>query len=338
MSDNVTFTRGTFKRPEYNQAYQWQDFTAIEQDTPANFWTSTYNGIAHANEVLAIIDGLEGEKSLKDAVKGEAYLTRAYGHFMLVNLFSKHYDPQTAAQDPGIPYVLEPETEFIKEYSRGTVEDVYDNIEDDIEEGLDLVDGSYYSGSGTYHFRPQAALALASRFYLFRGDWDNCIKYSTQMLGADPSVYVKDISALLANTANADDFIRAYTSPNDPSNLLVMRNITNFPVNVGYWPDQSVFFGIFNSNPWDADDIRTSAEYPLFQRGENGLTQAKFEFLFERTSLTSDVGLYYTIISAFRGEEVLLNRAESYVYKNDLNAALADLQIYISKRYDGNPP
>ena len=89
-----------------------------------------------------IIDGLEGEKSLKDAVKGEAYLTRAYGHFMLVNLFAKHYDPETAAQDPGVPYVLEPETEFIKEYSRGTVEDVYDNIEDDLEEGLDLVDAS----------------------------------------------------------------------------------------------------------------------------------------------------------------------------------------------------
>ncbi|HEX6223171.1 MAG TPA: RagB/SusD family nutrient uptake outer membrane protein [Chryseolinea sp.] len=339
MSDNVTYTRGTFKRPEYNQAYQWQDVTAgIEQDTPANFWTSTYNSIAHANEVLAVIDGLQGEKSLKDAVKGEAYLARAYGHFMIANLFTKPYNPQTADQDAGIPYVLEPETEFIKQYSRGTVDDVYDNIENDLEEGLDLVDASYYSGSGKYHFTPNAALALASRFYLFKGDWDNCIKYSTQMLGANPSVFIKDISALLAATANADDFIRQYTSPTDPSNLLVMRNITTFPVTVGYWPDQALFFGLFNSNPWNADDVRVSAEYPLYQRGENGLTQGKFEFLFERSSLTSDVGLYYTIVSAFRGEEVLLNRAEAYVYKNDLTSAISDLQIYIAKRYDGNPP
>ena len=337
MSDNVTFTRGTFKRPEYNQAYAWEDFTAIEQDTPANFWTSTYNAVAHANEVLKIIDGLDGEKSLKDAVKGEAYFTRAYGHFMLVNLFAKHYNPQTSGQEPGVPYVLEPETEFIKQYERGTVEDVYDEIEDDIEDGLDLVDGTYYAGSGKYHFTPSAALAFASRFYLFKGDWDNCIKYSSQMLGADPSVFIKDISALLASTSNSEDFIRQYTSPTDPSNLLMIRNITNFPVSVGYWPDQSLFFEIFNANPWDADDIRTSAEYPLYVRGENGLSQGKFEFLFERTSLTSDVGVYYTIISAFRGEEVLLNRAESYVYKNDLTASLADLQIYISKRYDGNP-
>lgn len=337
MSDNVSYTVGTFKQPEHNQLYEWKEPTAIEQDTPTNFWTTTYDAIAHANEVLAVIDDLPGEKSLKDAVKGEAYLTRAYGHFMLVNLFAKHYNAETAAQDLGIPYVLEPETEFIKQYVRNTVEDVYDYIEDDIEEGLDLVDATYYSGSGKYHFTPNAALAFASRFYLFKGDWDNCIKYSSEMLGADPTIFIKDISALLAQTPNADDFTREYTNPNDPSNLLMIRNITNAHVNAGYWPDQPLFFGIFNDNPWDADDIRTSVEFPLYVRGTNGITQGKFEFLFERSSLTSDVGLNYTIISAFRGEEVLLNRAESYVYKNQLNLALADLQVYISKRYDGNP-
>ena len=116
--------------------------------------------------------------------------------------------PQTAAQDPGIPYVLEPETEFIKQYSRGTVEDVYDNIEDDIEEGLDLVDGSFYNTPGNIILRQMPPWPLLPGYYLFKGDWDNCIKYSSQMLGADPSVYVKDISALLAQTANAEDFIR----------------------------------------------------------------------------------------------------------------------------------
>ena len=338
MSDNVSFTVGTFKRPEYNQLYEWKEPTAIEQDTPANFWTSTYDAIAHANEVLAVIDDLPGDRARKNAVKGEAYLTRAYGHFMLVNLFAKHYNAETAAQDPGIPYVLEPETEFVKQYERNSVADVYDLIEDDIEEGLELVDARFYANSGKYHFTPNAALALASRFYLFKGDWDKCIDYSSRMLGADPTLFVKDIAALLAQTPNSDEFIRQYFGPNDPSNLLVIRNVTNFPVNVGYWPDQPLFFAIFGFSPFeDAEDVRTSAEFPLYQRGTNGITQGKFEFLFERTSLTSDVGLYYTIISAFRGEEVLLNRAEAYVQKNQLNLALADLQLYVSRRYEGNP-
>jgi starch-binding outer membrane protein, SusD/RagB family len=337
MSDNVTFTTGTEKRPEHNQLYAWEEPTAIEQDTPANFWTSTYDAIAHANEVLAVIDDLPGDRDLKDAVKGEAYLARAYGHFMLVNLFAKHYDPTTAAQDLGIPYVLEPETEFIKQYSRETIDDVYDYIEDDIIDGLDLVDATFYANSGKYHFTPSSALALASRFYLFKGDWDNCIKYSSEMLGADPLIFIKDITRLLAETPNSTDFTRQYTSPNDPSNLLLIRNVTPFPFSVAFWPDQPIFFGIFNSNPWNADDVRVSAEFPLYQRGTDGLTQGKFEFLFERTSLTSDVGYNYTILTAFRGEEVLLNRAESYVFKNDLTLALADLQLYVSRRYEGNP-
>ena len=337
MSDNVTFTQGTTKRPEYNQAYEWKDFTSIEQDTPANFWTSTYDAIAHANEVLAVIDNLPGEKARKDAVKAEALLTRAYGHFMLVNMFAKAYDPETASQDLGIPYVLEPETEFVKKYERLSVAEVYELIEDDLEGGLDDVDDSFYANSGKYHFTRNAALAFASRFYLFKGDWDNCIKYSSEMLGANPQVFIKNIDGLLATSASPEDFIRLFTSPADPSNLLMIRNVTNFPVNIAYWPDSQLLYGLFNNNPFGEQDVRVSVEYPIYVRGTNGLTQAKFEFLFERTSLTSNVGWYYTIISAFRGEEVILNRVESYIYKNQLNLALEDLQVYVNRRYENSP-
>src|SRR5688572_4388358 len=67
MSDNVSYTFGTQKLTEHNQAYEWQDITSINQDSPSYFWTSTYDAIAHANEVLAVIDKLEGEQVRKDA-------------------------------------------------------------------------------------------------------------------------------------------------------------------------------------------------------------------------------------------------------------------------------
>jgi starch-binding outer membrane protein, SusD/RagB family len=336
MSDNVTYTTGTFLQPEHNQLYQWEDPTSVNQDTPANFWTATYDAIAHANEVLAVIDDLPGDRQHKQAVKGEAYLARAYGHFMLVNLFAKHYDPETADDDLGIPYVDEPETVFIKQYERISVEDVYDHIEEDIEEGLDLVDDSFYANSGKYHFTRNAALAFASRFYLFKGEPDKCIEYSNEMLGGTPDVFIKDIEALLAESVNSENFIQLYTQPTDDSNLLLVRNITNFPVNVGHWPSPAIIQNMYSNNPWDADDIRVSERYPIYLRG-SGWTLGKFEFLFERSSLTSNVGLYYTIQPVFRGEEVLLNRAESYLRLNQLTNAYADLQHLIKKRYDGNP-
>jgi hypothetical protein len=337
MSDNVSYTTGTFKVPAYDQAYAWEDITSVDQDTPANFWTSTYDAIAHANEVLAVIDNLPGDQARKDAVKGEAYLTRAYGHFMLVNLFSEHYDPDKADRRLGIPYIEEPETEFIKKYTRPTLEEVYEKIERDLEDGLDLVDGTYYANSGKYHFTKNAALAFASRFYLFKGDAAKCIQYSSEMLGADPGVFIKDLDAILAEYTETLDFLALYTSPTDPSNLLLIRNISNYHVNAGYWPSPDLVQSIYNSNPWNADDIRVSLRYPLLQRGDDNLALAKFQFLFERSSLTSNVGLNYTVFPAFRGEEVLLNRAEAYLYQNNLSAALADLKIMINRRYEDDP-
>src|SRR5690606_16892241 len=197
MSDNVNYTLGTTKLTEHNQAYAWQDITSVEQDTPTNFWETTYSAIAHANEVLAVIDNVKGDEAERDAVRGEALLTRAYGHFMLVNLFAKHYNEQTAASDAGIPYVEEPETVFVKQYDRQSVDDVYDKVERDLLDGIELVNGSFYANSGKYHFTRNAALAFASRFYLFKADIEKCIQYSTQMLGNDPGVFVKDLPAIL---------------------------------------------------------------------------------------------------------------------------------------------
>jgi hypothetical protein len=252
---------------------------------------------------------------------------------MLVNLFAEHYNEDDAEDDPGVPYVTEPETEFLKKYTRNTVEEVYDKVEDDMLAGLELVSSAFYANSGKYHFSRNAGLALASRFYLFKGDFEKCSDYSSMMLGANPEVFIKDIGGLLEETVNNDDFIREYTSPAAQSNLLVIRQVSNFPVTVGYWPSPNFIQGLYGSNPFGANDIRTSNEYPIFLRG-SGWGLAKYEFLFERTSLTSNVGLYYTIMPVLRGEEVLLNRAEAYVYQNKITLAVADLQKFINLRYD----
>ena len=336
MGDNVSLTFGTFLLPEHRQAYHWEEITGTNQDTPSYFWNATYDAIAHANEVLAVIDNLPGDEAHRKAVKGEALITRAYGHFMLVNLFALHYSEDEEDED-GIPYIDKPETVFIQTYTRQPIEDVYDQIEDDLEDGLELVDDSFYANSGKYHFTRNAALAFASRFYLFRGDYNKCIDYSSLLLDPDPGVFVKDIASYLETYSDPLEFLRLFTSPSDPSNLLLIRQITNTHVNVGYWPSPALAQSIFNENPWFTGDVRTSVRYPIFVRGTDNWGFGKTEFLFERSSLTANVGLNYTIFPVFRGEEVLLNRAEAYIYRNNIAAAIADLQVMVNKRYDDSP-
>lgn len=332
MGDQVIYTSGTQKRQNELRIYGWEEVGAdpTDQDTPEFYWNSTYNAIAHANEVLAVIDQLPGEEAQRRAIKGEALLARAYGHFMLVNLFAKHYDSNTASADLGVPYVTEPETEFIKTYRRASVEQVYNLVEADLLEGLELVNGSFLSNSGKYHFTRESALAFASRFYLFKYDFNECIRYSDMLLGSNPAAYVKDIAALLEQRINTEDYIRLYTSPNDQSNLLLIRQETFIYSNIGFYPDNNLYRSLFDSNPFGATDLRAD---PAFRIGEDGILVAKFESLFQRTSLTSNVGFPYTIAMSFRGEEVLLNRAESYAQTNRLDEAVADLQLLSSQRY-----
>ena len=337
MGDQVGYTLGTRKRQNQLRIYRWDVVNAdpTDQDTPEFYWNATYNAIAHSNEVLAVIDQLPGDEARRQAVRGEALLTRAYGHFMLVNLFAKHYNPATANTDLGVPYVTTPETEFIATYDRATVAQVYDRVEADLLEGLELVDASFYANSGKYHFSRESALALASRFYLYKYDYDACLRYSDELLGGDPSFYVKDLPALLDQRTNTDDYIRLYTSPSEPSNLLLVRQQTLLYNNVGFYPEGNYYRELFNTNPFGATDLRAD---PAFQIGGNnignGVLAAKFEPLFQRTSLTSDVGFPYTIFMAFRGEEVLLNRAECYAQLSRLDEAASDLEILSDRRFD----
>ncbi len=347
MSDNVNFTQGTNIRQNHEQLFSWSDGTTgpDEQDSPEFFWNETYNAIAHANEVLAVINDIpatsEEDEQRKDAIKGEARLIRAYGHFMLVNVFAQHYDADEARNTPGIPYIEIPETAFLAEYERKSVEEVYEDIESDLLRGLDLVNDNFYSNSGKYHFNRNAALAFASRFYLFRAadanDLQDCIRYSSQLLGSDPGAFVRDMTT--DEFRNAKSSITAYpqlyNSPDLQSNLLLMRKITLTHVPFfGHGIGRNEHADLFSLNPFTGST--DERENPALQMGINSVLPLRYEILFQRSSLNSNSGLYYHIAPIFRGEEVLLNRAEANAYFGNNDEAIADLQLFLERRYRGD--
>ncbi|MBX2844547.1 MAG: RagB/SusD family nutrient uptake outer membrane protein [Flammeovirgaceae bacterium] len=343
MTDDVNFTRGTSLRTEYEQIYSWEEVTVDpnNQDTPVFYWYNAYESVAHANEVLVALETLpaktEDELARKSAVESEALLTRAYAHFMLVNLFAKHYDAESAKSDMGIPYVEEPETVFLKTYTRNSVEEVYDKIERDMLKGIEQVNESLFENSGKYHFNRNAALAFASRFYLFKGDYVKCEEYSNKLLGSSATSFVRDFNSEEYRNASSsiDDYPRLYSSPDEKANLLLIRKISNFHRTFeSYGPTEELYGDLFNNRPFTNTDQR---ENPAFVKGDNALFPVRYESLFERSSINSSFGLPYHIAIGFRGEEVLLNRAESYVLQGKFSLALADLQTLVKKRYLGRP-
>ena len=179
MSDNVTdIGNGDVETDNtIHDPYFFIDTRENQQDSPEFYWDACYTAIAAANQALETISKVSDPNDYT-AQKGEALVARAYAHFMLVNFFSKFYDSTTASADPGIPYVTEPETVFIKQYDRKTVQYVYDMIEKDLLEGLPLIQDKNYNVP-KYHFNRAAANAFATRFYLFKKDYAKVIQYAS---------------------------------------------------------------------------------------------------------------------------------------------------------------
>ena len=103
MSDNAEDKNGGGSGIDYTdrinrQAFRYEviESNPDDLDSPDFYWNSVYKAIASANLALEIMDK-SANKAQLTAQRGEALLTRAYGHFMLVTLFAKSYDPATDA-------------------------------------------------------------------------------------------------------------------------------------------------------------------------------------------------------------------------------------------------
>ncbi len=351
MTDDVQFTVGTNIRVSMEQMYQWEDVTNAgpdEQDSPDFFWFETYNAIAHANEVLAVLDELpiesDEDEQRRDAIEGEAKLIRAYGHFMLVNMFANDYNSATASSDPGIPYIKTPETDFIVTYERASVKRVYDQIENDLEDGLELVSDNFYSNSGKYHFTKNAALAFASRFYLYKLDLVRCLQYSNELLGSNPEVFIRDMTSdeYLVSKSSITAYPQLYASPDEAANFLLMRKISLIQrTDYSYAASNDFYRGLFGTNPFPGST--DERENPALVKGRDltgnsGIFPLRYQSLFQRSSLNSNVGTPYHIGIMLRGEEVLFNKIECNLYLNNLDEVIEDLNVLFAKRYSGVVP
>ena len=145
-SDNAmdNGSRYTVESQEQEDAYLWNDIKVTGNDAPKSFWDACYGAIAAANQALAAIEEMGNPANLQ-AQRGEALLCRAYGHFQLANVFCLAYNPETADKDMGIPYSIAPETQVKPDYTRGTMKELYEKINDDIEEGLLLINDEIFS-------------------------------------------------------------------------------------------------------------------------------------------------------------------------------------------------
>ncbi len=315
----------------FEQMMYWKDVTG-DFDSPLFFWEKCYNAISNANLALSSIENIKGENLV--AEKAEALITRAYNHFLLVNVFAKHYNPATANTDLGITYMSKSETELNPKYKRNTVAEVYSKIEADLERALPNISDDMYD-QPKFHFNKNAAYAFASRFYLYYGKWDKALKYADKVLGATNLINWGLVGAIKSDDAN----LKAKELTKDKGALLLLSTVSfagpyfgkyDFGARINHVSPLSKLETLQTKMPWAEqalDPFRSYKLRPLESVDPNNkkVFIPKRNYYAEFTDAVSGIGRPRSVFMMFTTDEVLLIRAEANIHLGNYDKALADL-------------
>lgn len=324
------------------QAYNWEDITETgEDESPQELWNRHYIAIASANAAIDLIEG-KGSPAEYSEQLGEALLCRAYAMFQLSTVFCKAYNPATASTDLGLPYPTHPEKVVGTVYTRGTMEDLYGQIDKDLQRGLPLVSSNY--SKPKFHFNTEAAKAFAARFYLYKGDFAKAITYATEVLGADPTAKARDWDAYSALNMNQQIRPEAWVSADEKCNFLLQT----------VYSEWGAISGPYQYGDKYAHSYRITYDEDIASKGPFGAANSTFKqrvwsntalaklfhrkvpYEFEYTDLQAGIGFAHAEYAVFTTEQLLLERAEAYALSGELQKAVDDYNT-IMKIYQNYP-
>lgn len=157
------------------QVYNWSG-TANENAQDIRFpYRTYYRIIRNANTILEAVDSATGSDADKNILKGQALLYRAFCHYQLVQLFGKRYVNGIDNTQLGVPVVL---TVGNEGFARSTVEEVYTQVNKDLDEANVLLVG--YSKPNNSHLGLKVAQGLKARVALTQGNWAIAADYAAK--------------------------------------------------------------------------------------------------------------------------------------------------------------
>jgi hypothetical protein len=192
---------------------QWISHTDPFSLTNRILWYHRYNIIAGANGLINNAGNLTETPTL-NTILGQAYTYRAYSYLSLVQHYAKGYLIGNPASDPGVIILFNSDPPF-ESGPRATVQEVYDQIEADLDEAIRLFQNGNPRGGGGPAAKSQlninVAYGLKARMALSMGDWQTA---------ADNAVLARDGFPLMDEAAWLSGF-----NTNDLSEVIWGSNV-----------------------------------------------------------------------------------------------------------------
>lgn len=149
---------------------QWTSHRNVNSVDLRYVYRYYYRIISNANVLINGIDAAAGPDSDKKIIKGQALAYRAWAHFQLVQLWGKRYVAGTPNTQPGVPLLL---TNNLTGQPRVTVEEVYTQINKDLDDAIVLLTGYTRGGSAAKsNINLNVTRGLKARVALTQQNWD----------------------------------------------------------------------------------------------------------------------------------------------------------------------
>jgi len=265
-------------------------------------WSMMYEKVYYAN---LTIEGLEKLKDLSQAeadwkgqVMGQALFVRAWAYFHLLQVFSPHYNAETATADLSIPMRLY--SDISKKSVQVTVQEAYEQLIGDLERAAELL-----PSETELRLRPVKAAAegLLSRTYLIMGNYELALAYADRSLAWNSELLDFNNLDSTANYAIAQyNKEVVYRATQNSSQIM----------SSAYEVNESLY------ELYEDGDLRL----PVFYKYNNGLL--RFHGSYEGS------GTLFTGIST---NEMILIRSECFARLGDRESAVFDLKNLLEKRY-----
>ncbi|MBE9599062.1 RagB/SusD family nutrient uptake outer membrane protein [Pedobacter sp. MC2016-24] len=311
--------------PQYN----FQSSIGDDAFAVGHIWLNVYEAINNVNNVLNAIPELKtkfpNQAKTLDSITGQGLAMRALCHFDLSRVYAQPYNYTADASHLGIPVLLKTPSPG-EQVPRKTMKETYDQIILDLNNSLPLLQ-QYANHTTQAAISYEAAIALLSRVYLYKGDWEKSV--------ANASLAINDNAYQLATSANYKAVFNTEIDNYASSKTERIFALTNINLNAAVSNIYTVFSDTTNASfvisaktrfLYDADDIRLTQMFNIPKTGNN-----KGRLITTKYSNGSVGVLNPQIIQIIRLSEMYLNRAEANWNLKKYAEAAEDLRI-ISQR------
>ena len=294
-------------------------------------WNQVYRIIVNCNFIIQKGTPLQlpdADKVEQAAIIGEAYAIRALAHFDLCRLYAQPYNFTADASHPGIPIVTQSSTsiEDLIKPSRNTVKEVYDTVVNDLQKAITLLPTTIPGKSSSFKgmVTLNAAKAILSRVYLYKGAWQDAEDIATEVI-------ISNKYKLLP----ASNLVSDFNSVDNSETIFEIQysDIDNEGTNsLAYLYNQNGYGDILGTldlyNQYSTDDARRGFMLKGTRNAKGGEKNVPLVLKYNNSTT-----IYAGNIKVIRLAEVYLNRAEARAHLDEDGDAIKDIET-IAQRSD----